>query len=322
VVRHASIQLDLQRRDFTVNTLAVSLGKDDRGKLLDYHRGYLDIKDGLIRVLHSLSFVEDPTRVFRAVRFENRLGFKISRMTGSLMTNAVTGGFVKNLSKRRLMSELKLILEEEEAGKSLERLNGFGLLKSFSPDLKVTRKHMALFKKVDRVRDWYRLTFGGKYSPMWMVYFLALTFELDNETLAELAENLTNFKKMVGALVSERQGLERIANGAGKYPSDVTLKPSEADAIFGNFSLPGVLYVMARVGDGPLARAGASFLTIYRKVRPEVTGDDLLRLGFKPGPVLREALDVLRRARMDGLIGSRLEEKEYVRHYLAGTAPD
>jgi hypothetical protein len=79
---------------------------------------------------------------------------------------------------------------------------------------------------------------------------------------------------------------------------------------------------MARAGTGPLPRAGAAFLTSYRHVRPEVTGDDLLKLGFRPGPGLHKALDVLRRARLDGLVGSRDEEKEYVRLYLTGTDAD
>ncbi|MDR2460000.1 MAG: CBS domain-containing protein [Deltaproteobacteria bacterium] len=322
VVRHASIQLDLQRRDFTVNTLAVSLNAKDYGKLLDYYRGYQDIKEGLIRVLHSLSFVEDPTRVFRAVRFENRLGFRISRMTGALISNAVTGGFVKNISMRRIMGELKIICEEEEPASAFERLGDFGLLKCFSHDLRVTRKHKELFKKVDRVKDWFRLTFTSNYSPMWLVYFLALTYELDQDTLFQLADHLDDYKKMLRALISERPTLERVAAAGKKYPQDVSLKPSEADTLFGNLSWPGILYVMARSGTGPIARAGASFLTSYRRVKPETTGDDLLKMGFKEGPSLQKALNILRHARQDGLVGSKDEEKKFVRLFLAGKAPE
>jgi tRNA nucleotidyltransferase (CCA-adding enzyme) len=317
VVRNASIQLDLQRRDFTINTLAVSLNPSEYGKLLDYYKGYQDIKDGLIRVLHSLSFVEDPSRVFRAVRFESRLGFKISKMTGALITNAVSGGFIKNLSLRRLLSELRQICEDDEPGAALDRLNSFGLLKSFSPDLKVTRKHLALFKKVDRVKDWYKLTFSGKFSPIWMVYFLSLCFELDDDTLMQLVEELDQSKKIMKALVLERPSLEKVINSSKKYPENSSLKPSEVDAIFGNFSLPGVLYIMARVGEGPLARSGATFLTIYSRMKPEITtSDDLISLGFKSGSKLNETLEVIKHARLDGIIGNCEEEKAYVRQYL------
>ncbi|MDR1080631.1 MAG: CBS domain-containing protein [Deltaproteobacteria bacterium] len=321
VVRHASIQLDLQRRDFTINTLAVSLDPSDFGKLLDYYRGYQDVKDGLIRVLHSLSFVEDPTRAFRALRFERRLGFRISRMTGGLVMNAVSGGFMKNLSLRRIMTELRLICGEEDPGAIFERMAGFGLLKCFSPDLRVTRKHLDLFKNVARVRDWYRLTFASPFSPLWLVWFAALTFELSRDEALRLADGLETGRKMLRALISERPALEKTLASGQKLPQDGAVKPSEADALFGNISWPGVLYVMARAGTGPLPRAGAAFLTSYRHVRPEVTGDDLIRLGFRPGPGLHRALEVLRKARLDGLVGNRDEEKEYVRLYLTGTDP-
>ncbi|MDR1037239.1 MAG: CBS domain-containing protein [Deltaproteobacteria bacterium] len=321
VVRHASIQLDLQRRDFTINTLAVSLDPADFGKLLDYYRGYQDVKDGLIRVLHSLSFVEDPTRAFRALRFERRLGFRISRMTGGLITNAVSGGFMKNLSLRRLMGELKLICGEEDPGAIFERMAGFGLLRCLSADLRVTRRHLDLFKNVARVRDWYRLTFSSRFSPMWLVWFAALTFELSRDEALRLADGLEGGRRMLRALVSERPALEKTLSSAQRLPADGAVKPSVADALFGNISWPGVLYVMARAGTGPLPRAGAAFLTSYRHVRPEVTGDDLIRLGFRQGPGLQKALDVLRRARLDGLVGNREEEKEYVRMYLTGADP-
>ncbi|MDR2612236.1 MAG: CBS domain-containing protein, partial [Deltaproteobacteria bacterium] len=258
VVRHASIQLDLQRRDFTVNSLAVSLAHSDFGKLLDYYRGYQDVKDGLIRVLHSLSFVEDPTRAFRALRFERRLGFRISKMTAGLIGNAVSGGFMKNLSLRRLMAELRLICEEDDPGAIFERMSGFGLLKSFTPDLRVTRRHLELFRNVGRVRDWYRLTFASRFSPMWLVWFAALTFELTREEALRLSEGLEEGKRMLRALISERPAIERVISSGARLPKDTPLKPSVADGLFGNISWPGILYIMARAGTGPLPRAGAA----------------------------------------------------------------
>ncbi|MDR1166960.1 MAG: CBS domain-containing protein [Deltaproteobacteria bacterium] len=318
VVRRASIQLDLQRRDFTVNTLAIGLNPAEFGKLLDYYRGYQDIRDGLIRVLHSLSFVEDPTRAFRAVRFENRLGFRISRMTANLISGAVAGGFLKNLSARRILAEIKLTCQEDEPGSAFERLGAFGLLKSVDPNLKIGKKHLELFRKVDRVRDWYRLTFSSRFSPLWLVYFLALTFELDQESLYRLSDNMEESRKMVRALISERPFLERVIAANKKNESDAPILPSEADEVFGNVSWPGVLYIMARVGTGPMARAGASFLTTYRRVKSELDGDDLISMGFAPGPALREALESLRKARLDGVIRGVEAEREYVKKLLSG----
>jgi tRNA nucleotidyltransferase (CCA-adding enzyme) len=262
--------------------------------------------------------VEDPTRAFRAVRFESRLGFKISKMTEGLITNAVSGGFIKNLSLKRLMTELRLICQEETPGPAFERLSQLGLLKPFSPDLRVTRKHMDLFKRVDRVRDWCRLTFVSRYGPLWLVYFLALTSELDFDTVMTLADNLTDdCRKQAKALVLERPALDRVANSSKKYLSRIDLKVSEVEQIFGNLSWPGILYIMARAGGGALSRAGAFFLTTYRRVRVDLDSDELLKMGFSPGQDLERAKEILKSARLDGLVSRRNEEEAYVRRYLS-----
>jgi len=113
-VESASIKMDLYRRDFTVNTLAIQLNPNSFGELIDFFGGVKDIKEKVIRVLHNLSFVEDPTRVFRAVRFEQRFGFQIAKHTQNLMRNAVNVGFLERLSGGRVLSEIILILQEED----------------------------------------------------------------------------------------------------------------------------------------------------------------------------------------------------------------
>jgi tRNA nucleotidyltransferase (CCA-adding enzyme) len=311
-VHQASIQLDLQRRDFTINTLAISLAPGEFGKLLDYYRGWHDIKEGLIQVLHSLSIIEDPTRAFRAVRFESRLGFRISRMTTTLIANALDNGFMKNLSQRRLVSEIKLVCQEEEPSRALERLETLGLLKCVHPKLKITRNHSALFKKVDGVRDWYKLTFSDRTTPMWLVYFLALTSGMDTSELIGLVDNLEEFRRIATALVQERPTLERISASGRKNSQGDQILPSEVDELFGNISWPGILYVMALSAGTPLVRAGAAFLTTYRRVRSELNGDDLVAMGCERGPLLQKILNKLRKARLDGKVKNVSEEKALV----------
>ena len=108
-VEHASVKMDLSRRDFTINTLAISLNHSTYGEMLDYYGGQRDLDDKAIRVLHNLSFVEDPTRVFRAVRFEQRLGFKIGQQTEHLLQSAVRLGLLEKVSGHRIFNELTLI---------------------------------------------------------------------------------------------------------------------------------------------------------------------------------------------------------------------
>jgi tRNA nucleotidyltransferase (CCA-adding enzyme) len=316
VVSQASIQLDLQRRDFTINALAISLNDEDFGRLFDFYRGFQDIKEGLVRVLHSLSIIEDPTRAFRAARFAVRLGFKISKMTLGLIENAVRGGFLHNTHPRRLLTELRHVFEEAEAFKTIELADNLGLLSSIHPALKLTPVSKTLLRQVDRVRDWFQLTFGQGDTPFWLVYFLALTEPLSQEELELLGSNLETNRKDAKLLISERPKLHRILARNRRRGSTQELKPSEIDKLLSPYSWPAILYLMAKGSGEFLDRAGAAYLAVYRSVTPMCDGDDLLSLGLKPGPSVQKALSALRVARLDGEVSSIEDEKDYTRRYF------
>ncbi len=123
-VEPCNIKEDLFRRDFTINALAISINKADFGKLVDFFGGIRDFKNGLIRVMHNKSFIDDPTRIFRAVRFEQRYNFKIERQTLKLLKEAVSGGLIGELNKGRIRKEIELILKEKDPIRCLRRLEG------------------------------------------------------------------------------------------------------------------------------------------------------------------------------------------------------
>ncbi|MDR2455176.1 MAG: CBS domain-containing protein [Deltaproteobacteria bacterium] len=312
VVSKASIQLDLQRRDFTINALALSLNEEDQGRLLDFYRGYQDVKEGLIRVLHSLSIIEDPTRAFRAVRFAARLGFKISRMTLGLVENAIRGGFFFNIHPRRLITELRHVCEEPEAGPALEKLSELGLLQAIHPELKLTLRQKELIKHVGQVREWFGLTFGGQRAgAFWLVYFLVICENLAQGDLAKLVESFETYRKQAKDLVAERPRLNWILSSNRRRRSGQELKPSEIDKIFAPLSWPGALYIMAKSRGETLDRAGAAYLAVYRRVKPLLGGEDLLALGLPPGPGIQKVLSALRLARLDGLVSSVEDERVF-----------
>ena len=126
IVETSSLKLDLYRRDFTINTLAIKLNKRHYGTLIDYFGAQDDIKDKVLRVLHNLSFVEDPTRILRVIRFEQRFSFKIGKLTLALIKSAIKMNYLKDLTGRRLFLELRLILEEQDPTKAIERMDEFG----------------------------------------------------------------------------------------------------------------------------------------------------------------------------------------------------
>ena len=150
-VETSSLKLDLYRRDFTINTLAIKLNKRVYGTLIDYFGAQRDIKEKVLRVLQNLSFVEDPTRVLRAIRFEQRFGFKIGKLTLALIKNAVKINCFKELSGRRLFLELKLILREPDPIKAIERMDELDLLKFVFPEVQLTKGVKGLLEEIRKV---------------------------------------------------------------------------------------------------------------------------------------------------------------------------
>ena len=144
-VELSSIKKDLYRRDFTINTLAVRLNRKRYGELIDFFGGLRDIKEKTIRVLHSLSFVEDPTRVLRAIRFEQRFDFKLSKHTQNLIKSAVNMKLFNRLTGKRMYAELILLFSEAEPLKVLKRMKDLDLLKFIHPNLKATVEAERLF---------------------------------------------------------------------------------------------------------------------------------------------------------------------------------
>ncbi|MCH7501177.1 MAG: CBS domain-containing protein, partial [Nitrospinae bacterium] len=132
-VEMSSIKSDLFRRDFTFNSLALRLNGKDAFTLLDFFNGQRDLKDKVVRVLHNLSFIEDPSRAFRAVRFEQRLGFRIGRQTEAFIKHAVKKKFIEKLSGARLYNELVLILKEPYPLNCLRRMKELDLLQTIHP---------------------------------------------------------------------------------------------------------------------------------------------------------------------------------------------
>ncbi len=159
IVEYSSIKMDLYRRDFTINTLAVNLNPEEFGMLLDFFGAHRDMKERCISVLHNLSFVEDPTRVFRAIRFEQRFGFRISKLTINLIHNAVKNNFFDRLSGVRLFHELELILHEGNPIPAIARLAELDLLKAIHPRLWFDEGTRNMLERVQAVLSWMDLSY-------------------------------------------------------------------------------------------------------------------------------------------------------------------
>jgi tRNA nucleotidyltransferase (CCA-adding enzyme) len=317
-VEHSSIKLDLYRRDFTVNALAIHLNPRHFGEQLDFFGGQRDVKERVIRVLHNLSFVEDPTRIFRALRFEQRFHFQIAKHTQQLMENAVRLGLFGRLSGRRLFHELALCLEEEKPFAVIRRMKDFELLKFLHPRLKPDRGMEALFSRLEGVISWYNLLFTGETYERWLVPFLGLTDGLGEKEIQDLLKRLAFPETFIRPFRQHRTAAHQVIQ---RLTYAGSLERSDLHALLHPLPTAFLLYAMGRTESGEAKRAVSLYFTELKRLRTFLSGKDLKKMGFPPGPLYHEILQALLRERLDGRIHSADAERAYVRENYGAAVP-
>ncbi len=320
VVEHSSLKLDLYRRDFTINTLAISLNKNTWGELIDFFAAQRDVKDKVIRVLHSLSFVEDPTRVFRAVRFEQRFGFQIGKYTLNLIKNAISMDFLSMIKGSRVWTELGLILQEEAPGTILKRLAGLDLVRFIYPTLTFDREKEKLFREMDNVLGWYTLLYKGTLDRA-LYYMIGLVDKMKIEEITEFGKRIEVPDHKKTRLTTET---ERLRGAMTKLVTGIRhMKKSEAYRVLNGLTREAQLFIMAKASSEETRKAISTFITYSDTMKPLVTGKILRTLGIEEGPVLGEILEALHDAKIDQNLATKEEEMEFVRTYIRarGLAP-
>ncbi len=306
IVEMSSIKLDLYRRDFSINTLAVRLNDKWFGTLIDFFSAQRDIKEKVIRVLHNMSFVEDPTRVFRAIRFEQRFGFTIGKVTAGLIENAVRMDFFKRLGGKRLLSELKLILEEDNPPLALNRLDDYNLLQAIHPSIRYNKALAGVFKSIKKVLDWYDLLFLNDSHEKWAIYFLAFCHHINNADYVEEVFERFEFKPHYRRLFEKER--RKVYRCLGRLESNLPLKNSHLVQQLSDTKIEPLLYLMAIATSDEVKRRISHYLTHLRHIRISITGKDLKNMGIDPGPAYRKILDAVLDAKLDSQIKSRQGE--------------
>lgn len=312
-VEMSSIKLDLFRRDFTINTLSLHLNPNHFGYLIDFFQAQKDIKDKAVRVLHNLSFVEDPTRVFRALRFEQRFGFAIGKLTSNLIENAVKMDFFKRLSGRRTFTEIRLLLEEENPTPAIIRMNDFELLKVIHASIKIDRPMIFLLNSVKSALAWHDLLFVEDSYMQWAVYFMALIHHCDLATSRRICDRMELAPRYRKLLCDERLK-------AQKRLQEMEYRPPDSDSALyrqlNEFRTELILYMMAATRK----RATKKFISRYynqlKDIQPTTGGKDLLKAGLKPGPVFRQVLEALLDAKLNGAIETPQQELDFVQRWI------
>ncbi|MBI2909250.1 MAG: CCA tRNA nucleotidyltransferase [Chloroflexi bacterium] len=298
-VQPGPIEADLFRRDFTVNAMAAHLSPDRFGELVDPYHGRADLAQRLVRILHDRSFIDDATRILRALRYEQRLGFRLEPETRKLLRRDVA--MLDTISGDRLRRELELILREALPERVLRRAEELGVLQQFHPTLKADNWLVSNFGRVRQI--------GQEDRPL--MYLLVLAYRL---TPSQAADFIARFRfppgmaRTINDLVDLRTH-PGVASGSSVVPSALC-------RLLRRYSLHAI-HAVSLVSESPAVRSRLRlYLTTLRHIAPLLSGKDILKLGLPAGPLVGEALSYLKDAVLDGKVATREEEKDFVRAWI------
>ncbi len=317
-VEISSVKKDLYRRDFTINTLIIQLNPAEFGRLIDYFGGQRDLKDRAIRVLHNLSFVEDPTRAFRAIRFENRFHFSIGRHTSNLIKSAVRMNLFEKLSGKRLRIELESLFQEEDPFPSVQRMQAFDLLQFIHPNLKIKPETRELFASIKNVLAWFNLLFLEIRIESHLIYLAGLLLPLKEDEIRQVANTLDLGKDLCGKYLIGTDSFRRILN---RFQHEQKIAASEIYRTLVKVPMETILLMMSATPSRIAKKRFSNYLTRFMSVKPETTGSEISSLGFKPGPIYRKILNRLLEARLDRKVRTKEEEMELIRKEFQGQGP-
>jgi tRNA nucleotidyltransferase (CCA-adding enzyme) len=334
-VEAGSLRQDLYRRDFTINTMAICLDRDRYGELVDFYGGERDLEEKRIRVLHNLSFVEDATRILRAVRLEQRLGFAIEERTQELLQDG--RDMLHRVSGERLRHELSLSLQEAEPECILARLGELGVLPYLHPALcaddwlaerfRAARQHLPEWRKQGLgTRMDGRGGLVSEPSPLLPVYLCLWLYRATAEEVEGFIKRLViteDYAKHLRELPRLRSILPRLS-------ASESLSPSQVYHLLEKFSLEALYTAWLSVltspsspplpGEGKKERLVQQYIELFvgelRGVRPAINGETLKRWGVAPGPKYRQALIALLDAKLDGQVTTPADEEAFVRAHL------
>ena len=317
-VQPASIKADLSRRDFTVNAMAMQLNPGQFGRLLDPYGGQSDLRARTLRVLHAGSFQDDPTRIFRAIRFEQRFGFHLERTTVRLLAQAASTNLIQQLSGPRLQNEILLLLAERDPVRAIARLEQLKLLRFLHRRLCDTKNVKRTVTAVPKAFAWWAHRFTDSVIDRPIVYLMALSSESSPAVVAAMIRRLALSREQAKKMNIGRHRVDRALKrltGKGK------LQPSKVYRLLAKFSDEALILLLAkqRITQSELRGLLKRQLVAYMKnraMKTVLTGRDLQAMGLLPGPQYTTILGKLLDARIDGTVTTEADERVLAQRLL------
>jgi tRNA nucleotidyltransferase (CCA-adding enzyme) len=311
------IERDLMRRDFTINALAIHLNAGRFGQLLDPSGGLRDLRARTIRAVYDLSFADDPTRVYRAIRFERRFGFTIERRTLRLLKEATAQGLPHKLPGHRVKNELILLLAEKDPARTIRRLSALHLLHPIHPALRLTPHLTTLSAGLANALDWWGRRFPDRKPDHPLTYFMALTAGLSAPAVNALMKRLVLPEGQADKVRTVTRRLEPILRRLGRSRP---LTPSQAYRLLLGLPDEGLILLVAEAASTSVKRLVSAYLTTYQPTKLAISGKHLASMGLKSGPIYKAVLDTVLDAKLDGTVTTAREERELAQRLVKKVA--
>ena len=313
VVTASSLKDDLRRRDFTINAMAISINQHNFGQLIDFFDARVDLRQKKIRVLHRLSFIDDPTRILRAIRFEKRHGFNIEANTLLLLKEAVRRKMLEKVQPQRLRDELILVLKEAHPLKQIMRMRNLTGFSFINPHLLATKKTYNLIRAIHRQIEWFKKSFPGRRAlDVWLIYFMGLIDSLATSDVKLICQKFV-FRQGEEKRILVYKKLKRLFfTELGKKK----IKPAIIFNLLEPLSYEVIILIKAKYKNPDIRKHIEDFFEIYNGMRILITGKDLHRLGLVPGPAYRKIFAQVLKAKLGGAVKTKEEELALIKKII------
>jgi tRNA nucleotidyltransferase (CCA-adding enzyme) len=323
-VEPASLNEDLYRRDFTINAMAIQLNTAQFGRLYDPYGGRRDLKARTLRILHTCSFRDDPTRIFRAIRFEQRFGFRLERTTMRLLAQAASTNLIQQLSGPRLQNEIVLLLAERDPVRAIVRLAQLKLLRFLHRRLCYTKTVKRVVNAVPKALVWWARRLPDSGIDRSVVYLMALSSASSAAVVATMIRRLALSREQAKNLTA---GGNRLDRARKQLIEKGIVRPSQVYRILEDFSEEALVLLLAKqmvmqqeVRLSLLKRRLLAYVK-NREIKTALTGRNLQAMGLEPGPRYKTLLGELLDARIDGMVTTEAEERAFVEKRLGLQRP-
>ncbi|WP_408954594.1 CBS domain-containing protein [Natroniella sp. ANB-PHB2] len=307
-IEPGSIQQDLFRRDFTINALAIQLNQDSFGQLVDFFDGKVDLEQGFIRLLHNFSLYDDPTRIFRGLRFASRYQYQFETETERLIRQALDLDVVDKLSNNRLISEIQKGLNDVQPLSFIKLLFDYDLFSYLSSDIEWNQTKEELVIELPNVIEWSSSLAVTFNIEKWLLYFAVLTDGLKRNKLKKLANDFNLSSDCLQRLLFNlevEQVIEQLL---------VAEKKSRIYFILNELVIEDIILLLAR--EPKLKEKVKLYLEDLQWIDIEVSGEDIIDLGYQPDPAFKKVLAKVKEAKLDGEVEGYQDERQLLEEYF------